>query len=68
MTKPAGPFVLWQQMVAGQGYQPTSGNTVDELLPEISTKDWFITGGPVEIGVIQRRASPKKGEGKKAAK
>lgn len=67
MTKPAGPFVLWQKADADTGYRPTSGNSVGELLPEIANKDWFITPGPVEIGVVQRRASPKKAD-KKAAK
>lgn len=68
MTKPTGPYVLWQDY-GTEGWMHTSGNTVDELLTLLHGGPWCITGGPLNIGVIKTRTTPSKknGEPKKKA-
>ncbi len=63
MTKPAGPYVLWQDY-GGEGWQPTSGNSIEELLTQLHGSGWCITGAPLNIGVVKVRtkkpSEPKK--------
>ena len=63
MTKPVGPIVLFSGNGDGS-YTPSSHQTFEEALGAISSKDWFVTGAPLTIGVVKSRAPSKKTEKK----
>lgn len=65
LTKAA--LILWQESEAHPGtYIPTACPDIKTALSSITRPEWMITPGEVELGIIRRKASPKKKTPQKA--